>query len=259
MKKIKFGLIFVIFVISISLIACTALEKGHSAKETANENADALVYKAIEYANRSKKGPVLIVIPGQIKSSNASFTQKVTANNIADFGELELSNANFKVLERADLGPVLNEISLAVNMGDPRKVRKILRRGKFKTTKWFVKFDVLKAEQVAEASTGANLGVMGRLLGMGIGGTAGAITGTAVGSVKTAEVAGVWLVGMRYKVIDANTTEQVTQGYFEEKMDVGKKATSVLGFSQGQKSFVTLDTLIQRLVQKAVSDLDAKK
>jgi len=256
MKTIKSGLIFVLF---IYLTACTTLEKGHSAKETANKNADALVYKAIEYANKSKKGPALIVIPGKIKSANASFTQKVTPNNIADFAELELSNANFKVFERADLGPMLDEVSLAANMGDPRKVRKILRRGKFKTTKWFVKFDVLKAEQVSEASTGADMSIMGRLLGMGIGGTGGAMTGVAAGSVNTTQVAGVWLVGMRYKVINANTTEQVTQGYFEEKMDVGKEATTVLGMSQSQKSFITLDTMVQRLVQKAVADLDAKK
>ena len=256
MKKIKLSLLFVFVVY---LTACSHLEKGHSAKETANKNADAFVYKPVNYANKSKRGPTLIVIPGQIKNANASFSQKVTANNIADFGELELSNANFKVLERSDLGPVLNEISLAVNMGDPRKVRKILKRGKFKTTKWFVKFDILKAEQVSEASTGADMSVMGRLMGMGIGGMGGAMTSTAVGSVKSAQVAGVWLVGMRYKVIDANTTEQVTQGYFEERMDVGKQATTVLGMSQGQKSFITLDTMVQRLIQKSVADLDAKK
>ena len=241
------------------LSGCSNLEQFHGAKATANKAADELVYKPIEYANKAKKGPALIVIPGQIKSANASFTQKVTTNNIADFGELELGNANFRVFERSDLGPMLDEISLAANMGNPRKVRKILRRGKFKTTKWFVKFDILKAEQVSQADSGADLGTIGRLVGMGIGGVGGSMTGTAVGSVETAQVAGVWLIGMRYKVMNANTTEQVTQGYFEEKMEVGKTATSVLGFSQGQKQLITLDTMVQRLIQKAVADLDAKK
>ena len=68
--------------------------------QQANAMADKAMYKPVEYANRDKKGPALIVIPGEIKSSNATFTQKFTANNIADFGELELSNANFQVLER---------------------------------------------------------------------------------------------------------------------------------------------------------------
>ncbi len=241
------------------LSGCANIEQFHSAKLTANKAADELIYKPVEYANKSKRGPALIVIPGQIKSANASFTQKVTANNIADFGELELGNANFRVFERSDLGPMLNEVALAANMGDSRKVRKILRRGKFKTTKWFVKFDILKAEQVSEASSGADFSTIGRLAGLALGGVGGSMTGTAVGSVQSAQVAGVWLIGMRYKVINANTTEQVTQGYFEEKMEVGKTATSILGFSQGQKQFITLDTMVQRLVQKAVSDLDAKK
>ncbi len=256
MKIKKLGLLTASMLV---LSSCSQMEQFHSAKATANKNAEELVYKPIAYANKAKKGPALIVIPGQIKSANATFTQKITANNIADFGELELGNANFRVFERSDLGPVLNEISLAATMGEPSKIRRILRRGKFKTTKWFVKFDVLKAEQVSQAETGADLGTVGRLIGLGVGGVGGAMTGTAVGSVQSAQTAGVWLIGMRYKVIDANTTEQVTQGYFEEKMDVGKTATSVLGFSQGQSQLITLDTMIQRLVQTAVSDLDAKK
>jgi hypothetical protein len=41
-------------------------------------------------------------------------------NNIADFAELELSQANFPVLERSNLGPLPNEITLAYNLGDPK-------------------------------------------------------------------------------------------------------------------------------------------
>jgi hypothetical protein len=38
--------------------------------------ADKAMYKPIEYTNAGKKGPVLVVIPGEIKSNNATFTQK---------------------------------------------------------------------------------------------------------------------------------------------------------------------------------------
>lgn len=240
-------------------ISCAQLEQFHSAKLTANENADQMAYKPIEYANKDKPGPPLIVIPGQIKSSNATFTQRILPNNIADFGEVELMSANFKVFERSDLGPMLDEISLAANMGNPAKVRQILRRGKFSTTKWFVKFDILKADQVAQASTGADFSTIGRIIGAAAGGTGGNVAGVAVGSIDTQQVAGVWLVGMRYKVLDANTTEQVTGGYFEEKMEVGRTNTSILGMSQGQQQVITLDTIVQRLAQKAVADLDKKK
>src|SRR5271169_3906140 len=100
-----------------------------STSQKTNEAADKAMYKPVEYTNAGKRGPALIVIPGEVKSNNADFMQKFGPNNIADFGELELSNANFTVLERTNLGPLLNEVTLAYNMGDPDAARKILGRG----------------------------------------------------------------------------------------------------------------------------------
>jgi hypothetical protein len=79
-----------------------------------------------------------------------------------------------------------------------------------------------------------------------------------VGSVQTGEASGVWLVGMRYKIMNANTTEQVAQGYKELKMEVGATSTSVMGISESAKGGVGLDTMVQRLIQTAVWDIDAK-
>src|SRR6478735_3606585 len=109
---------------------------GSDTSQRANESADQALYKPVEYVNAGKKGPALVVIPGEIKSSNATFLQRFTANNIADFGELELSAANFQVLERSNLGPVLNEFALAYNLGDPDAARKLLKMGKLKATKY---------------------------------------------------------------------------------------------------------------------------
>ncbi|MFI4925471.1 MAG: hypothetical protein ACHQJ7_10060, partial [Vicinamibacteria bacterium] len=68
----------------------------------------------------------------------------------------------------------------------------------------------------------------------------------------------VWIVGMRYKIINAETTEQVATGYTEEKMEIGAQSSSVLGVSQGQKGGVGLDTMMQRLVQKSVWEIDTR-
>ena len=195
----------------IALIACAGMAAAHAqptfespsptagsgTSETANQMADKAMYKEVQYTNAGKKGPALVVIPGEVKSNNATFTQKFGPNNIADYAELELGKANFKILERADMGPLLNEFQLAYTMGDPNAARKILQKGKFKTTKWVVKFDVLKAEQVAT-------------------------------------------------------------GYTEEKMELGAKSTSVLGVSSGASGGLTLDSLVQRLVQKNVWEIDNK-
>ena len=228
-----------------------------STSQRANEAADRAVYKPIEYSNASKAGPPLIVIPGEIKSNNATFVQKFGANNIADFAEIELSKANFAVLERTNLGPLLNEFTLTYNLGDPDGARKMLGRGKLKTTKWVVKFDILKTEQVAAAQKGFDGATVGRMIGF-LGGQGAAIGGTAVGSVRTQDTSGVWIVGMRYKIMNAETTEQVAQGYTEEKMEVGTTGTSVLGASSSEQGGVTLDTMVQRLIQKTVWEIDSK-
>jgi len=238
---------------------------GTSTSEKANANADKAMYQAIAYPNAGKQGPALVVIPGEIKSSNATFTQKFGPSNIADFAEIELSKANFQVLERTNLGPLLNEFTLAYNLGDPNKARQYLGMGKLKSTKYIVKFDILKTEQVAAAqqgfdgaSIGRVIGILGAFSGSRGGQQAGAIGDTAVGSVKTGDSTGVWIIGMRYKIMDAETTEQVAQGYTEEKMEIGATGTSVMGVSQSQQGGVGLDTMVQRLVQKSVWEIDNK-
>ena len=231
---------------------------GSETSRRANEAADAAAYKEVDYVNKGQRGPALVVIPGEVKSNNATFTQRFLPNNIADFAELELSQANFAVLERSNLGHLLQEVSLAYNMGDVDKARQTMQIGKLKTTKWIVKFDILKAEQVAQNSQGFDGRPIGNIIGI-LGGSRGsAAAGTAAGSVQTRESSGVWLVGMRYKIMDASTTEQVAQGYKELRMEVGAAATSVLGVSQSAQGGVGLDTMVQRLVQTAVYEIDSK-
>jgi curli biogenesis system outer membrane secretion channel CsgG len=233
---------------------------GSSTSQKANAAADQAIYQPIQYTNAGKKGPALIVLPGEIKSNNATFLQKFTANNIADFGEIELTSANFQVLERSNLGPLLNEFTLAYNLGDPQAARKFLGMGKLKSTKYVVKFDVLKTEQVAAAQSGFDgraLGAVAGLLGAW-GSRGGAAATVGVGSVQTSESTGVWIIGMRYKIINAETTEQVATGYTEEKMEVGATSTSVMGVSNAQQGGVSLDTMVQRLIQKSVWEIDSK-
>jgi hypothetical protein len=229
---------------------------GASAR--ANEAANTALYQSVSYANAAQKGPAIIVLPGEVKSNNATFTQRYGPNNIADYGELELSQANFQVLDRANLGSVLREIELAYNLGDPAKAQALFRKGDLQNTRWIVKFDVLRAEKVAEASSGFSGGTLGRIGGALLGGTAGAVTRESVGSVRATESAGVWIVGMRYKIIDARTTQQVAQGYAEDKMEVGAVASSAFGVSSRQAGGTTLDSLVIKLVQKNVVDIDQK-
>ena len=244
-----------------TLGGCVATQGGgdSSAKATADALAEKNRVKEIVYQYADRTGPTLIVLPGSIKSANATFTQKFTTNNIADFGEIELGRANFKVLERGDLGPLLNEISLAANMGDTAGLKKF-KRGKFRSTRWFVRFDILKAEPVAKAASSFDGKALGSVIQALAGGSrGGSAAGTVFSSVGNVEEAQVWIVGLRYKVIDAATTEQVAGGYFEGKMEIGGTASSFMGISQAQSGGVTLDSMVHRLVQQAVAKIDTLK
>ena len=251
MQRALFLLIFV----SLLIVGCVPPMQS---SQRANQIADEAMYKPVTYANGSKRGPTLVVLPGQIKSNNATFRQKITSNNIADYGELELGTANFGILERSNLGPLLGEVQLAVNMGDPTALEKF-RRGKFKSTQWFVTFDILKAEKVAEASSGIDGGVAGDIFGALVGGRSGRVGDVAISSTKLGDSAGIWIIGMRYKLVNAATTEQVSTGYHEQKMEVGKQASSFLGVSGSEKQMITLDSMVQRLVQECVQDIDKQK
>lgn len=81
---------------------------------------------------------------------------------------------------------------------------------------------------------------------------------TGVSSVQYRDSAKVWVIGMRYKVMDASTSEQVTSGYLEKKMEVDETAKAALGFSGSQQRGVTLDTMVQQLVGEAVARIDAR-
>lgn len=252
------GRVFLLLVAALALLTAAGCQ---SSSKRANEIADQAMYQPIAYSD--KPGPVVVVIPGDIKSANATYSQKIGANNIADYGELELGQAKFQVLERSDLGPMLQEIEIAANLGDAAQLKKF-KKGKFQATNWLIRFDILKAEPVAEVKTSFDGAWLGAIAGSAVGSAtnswaAGVGTGAAVGSVHAHDATGIWIVGMRYKILDANTGEQKATGYFEEKMEIGSSGGGALGISRSESRQVTLDTMTQRLVQRCVQDLDKMK
>lgn len=231
---------------------------GGATSTRAGDMTSRAAYQPGQYANASKPGPQIVVLPGEIKSSNATFTQRFLPTNIADMAEIELTRANFRVLERTNMKPLLREVELAYNMGDPKAAQAVLQKGQLRATRWMLKFDILKAEPIAEAERGFDGRTAGNIFGTLFGGKTGSVGREAAGSVRNTESSKVWLVGMRYRIIDANTTEQVANGYAEEQMEVGAAASTVGGVSSGARGGIGLDTLVQRLVQRSVAEIDAR-
>ena len=231
--------------------------------QKANATADQAIYQPVEYANAGKKGPALVVIPGEIKSNNATFLQKFTANNIADFGELELSQANFQVLERSDLGPMLNEFSLAYNLGDPASARKFLGMGKLKSTKYVVKFDMLKTEQVAAAQSGFDgrtIGAMAGLLGAFGGSRGGARPAPRRRRRLGADERIDRRLDHRHALQDHQRRDHRAGRHRLHRGEDGGRRQVDLGdgrfaVAAGRRS---LDTMVQRLIQKIVWEIDNK-
>src|SRR6266705_1131374 len=115
-----------------------------SASSQANAVANTALYQSVSYANTATKGPAIVILPGEVKSNNATFTQRYAPTNIADYAELE----------RTNLSSVLREIELAYNMGDPAKAQELFKKGDMRNTRWIIRFDVLRAEKIAEVEKG---------------------------------------------------------------------------------------------------------
>src|SRR5215813_11515111 len=164
---------------------------GASAR--ANAAADTAKYQTISYANAATKGPAIIVLPGEVKSNNATFTQRYFPNNIADYAELELSQANFQVLDRANLGSVLREIELAYNLGDPKQAQALFQKGELQNTRWIVKFDVLRAQQVAQGYAEDKMEI--------------GSTGTSVFGISSRQAGGTTLDALVVKLVQKNVSD----------------------------------------------------
>jgi hypothetical protein len=235
-----------------------------TANKKATDLADQALYQPAVYENASVPGPEIVVLPGEIKSSNFSFVQKVTSNNLRDFAEIELSKDNFKVLDRADVQPFFQEIALAANLGDAEAL-KVFRKGRFQTTNWFLTFNILKAEPTVFVTKGFDGATAGALIDLaftiankGEKSSAGKMIGQTVASAKSADTSAIWLVGLQYKILNATTGEQVASGYIEDKMEATTSMNSFLGATNQQNTSITLDTMAQRLIQKAVAEIDKK-
>ena len=170
------------------------------------------------------------------------------------------------MLERSNLGPLLNEFTLAYNLGDPDAARKFLGMGKLKSTKYVVKFDILKTEQVAAAQSGFDgraIGQMAGLLGV-FGGSrggaqAGTVGGAGVGSVQTERIDR--RLDHRHALQDHQRRDHRAgraTATPRRRWRSARRRTSVLGVSQSQQGGVSLDTMVQRLIQKTVWEIDNK-
>lgn len=232
------------------------------AGKKATELADQALYKPVEYENAAVPGPEVVVLPGKIKSCNYAFVQKITSNNLRDFAEIELSKDNFVVLDRADSQPFFQEIALAANLGDADAL-KVFRKGKFKAARWLLTFNILKAEPTVYVTkgfdgeaAGAAIELVALIANKGEKSSLGSMVGKTVASAKAADTSAIWLVGLQYKIVDASTGQQVAQGYIEDKMEATTTMNSFLGATNQQSTSLTLDTMAQRLIQKAVAEID---
>ncbi|GFK92611.1 hypothetical protein NNJEOMEG_00436 [Fundidesulfovibrio magnetotacticus] len=248
--------ILAVLCLSCCLAACK------SASKSAHELADQALYQPIAYANASVPGPAVVVLPGTMQGATAAFRQRVDSGNLADAGEMEMSKAGFTVLDRANLDEIVQEIGLAANLGDA-KALKVFRKGKFAQARFLVRFDVAKAERLDIQRKDFD----GTLLGILVGGVVAGVTqdsgvgtaaGTAVASIKSGDEKSTWKAGLRYTVIDADTGQQVAAGLMEDTFVVHSQLKGFLGSTEETRTGLTMDTMAIRLVQMAVSEIDAR-
>ncbi len=230
-------------------------------KEIAHQIAAQNLYQDIAYENAAKPGPRVTVLPGEVASASYEFLAQVKPDGLREFAELELGKANFTVLDKNSLGDIYQEIALAANLGDG-SVASPLSQHDATPPQWLVIFDVVdvKTQTTAFTFTDKNAAaVAGALMGGMFLGSAGAQLGSGlVGSINSAEEQRLWNITLKYRILDGGTGQPLLQGTFTEQATITRELKGFLGVDEAQAGGITLTTVAQRLVQKAVQEMDQK-
>lgn len=199
----------------------------------------------VVYANVDKPGGNIVVLPSELKSDNAVFKQQVSAGDIAAFASSELAKDHFTVLSLSDLGLSPEPVVQTLTKGDKTALANLMT-GPLSSVQYLLKFDLLKAERVGEPKKR-------------FGGALGVVVGTPI-PAATSSVPDTWTVGIRYIVFDASTGEKVASNYFQLRMQLGPlDASSLAAEVTPSPNNVTLQSMVQRIIQRCVVDLDAHK
>lgn len=232
-----------------------------TASKKANEIAQQNIYQSVEYANAGQAGPTVMVIPGVITTPSYEYLVRVSPSALRDFAESEMGKSNFKVLDRTDQPAMFQEIAVAANLGDSSVLAKF-KKYKMAPPRWLVRFDVI---EVVPRSTGFKqldkqmAGMAGALMGGMLLGDLGAKAGSAAfASISSAEEHREWTLTLRYSVLDGSTGARIHEGQFSDKAQISKELSGFMGFDTSQAGGLQLFTVTQRLVQKAVQDIDAQ-
>ncbi len=235
-----------------------------STSRVANEVADKAMYQPIAYTNAATQGPQVVVLPSEIKSNNTSFARHVASSNICDFAEIELTKANFGVIDNSASQQYFQEVALAASLGDASALR-VLKKGKLAKARWFVSLNIIKAEPTSNYSkdfNGASLGTLVELaflLGSkGHDNSLGKAAGKFFSSIKYEEISMIWEVAATYDIIDAVTGQKIASGQVTEPMESKSVMQSFVGVTNTNATNVLFDAVVQRIVQKAVQEIDSK-
>ena len=214
------------------------------------------MYQDATYENAAQAGPSVIVVGGTLTSKTYEFLSQIKADNLREYGELELGKANFKVMEKNSLPNIYQEIAIAANLGDG-SVAKRFSKHKITPPQWFVVFDIadVSAQTLNFSYTDKNSAMFaGALMGSFLG--SASLGQGVIGSINNAKEQRAWNVTLRYRILDGVSGRQLHEGQFTEQATINRELTGFLGVDAAQAGGLTLGTVTQRLVQRAVADID---
>lgn len=174
---------------------------------------------------------------------------------------MELSKANFKVFS-GPLDHSADDIFLAARSGDGVALR-ALKKNRMDTVAYFVVFDVIKLEPTAWDVKGGNGELAGSLLELGFSiatkgqnEKAGKSLRSTVESLKYYDYKTTWSVAVKYSVISASDGSVAASDTVSDSRIASTELTAAIGASQKTATGPTTETLLQKVVQRAILDLD---
>ncbi|AGW14322.1 hypothetical protein [Megalodesulfovibrio gigas] len=238
------------------LLTLAVLAGCGKSMETARQLAAHNVYKEVAYENAAHPGPSVVVLPGVITSPSYEFLANVKPDTLLEYGELELGKANFKIVERNSLASIYQEIALAANLGDGSMSARFAKVD-LAPPQWLILFDIADVQTQTTAfsySDKNSASFAGALVGSFFG--SAEIGQSVMGSISNAKEQRAWNITMHYRILDGATGRKLHEGKFTEQATINRELKGFMGVDTAQASGLTLGTVTQRLVQKAVQDID---
>lgn len=247
--KLKcFIVLVIIFCFPIAMSSCVKMQS-----HIENSGEDGRGEKSYTVA----KGGSFVVLRGRVCPLHPFFQNISLPENCDEFGEIELSKANFTVMGKEILQGNDSDYEFALFTGDYWTMKK-MKDKYLQNVDYVAVFDVSSLNMISntsQSSSGSDIAFAAQLVGLGVVG----LVGETLNSMESSNSSQKWCMVIRCRVYIAESGKVVFDKKFEVYDNTAEISSKILGVEGNRKDQLKVDSMVHEGVRLAVSDIDKCK